>query len=58
MAGFLRVHEHHRHSCRFSGDDERAKDFPKALDLCFSELLLFGLFSIFGIRGRIDHQGI
>ena len=47
MAWFLCVREHHRHSCRFSSDDERAKVFPKALDFGFSDFLLFGLVCYF-----------
>src|ERR1700676_5527194 len=47
MTGFLCVRERHRHSCRFSGDDERAKVFPKALDFGFSDFLLFGLVCYF-----------
>jgi hypothetical protein len=35
VVGCLCVREHHRHSCRFSGDDERAKRFPKTLDFGF-----------------------
>src|SRR5665213_592831 len=50
VAGFLGVHEHHRHARRFSGDDERPKVFPEALDLGFSCFLLGGFILI----GRHD----
>src|SRR3954452_12495490 len=40
IAGFLCGREHHRHSGRFSGDDEWAKLFPKPLDFGFGDLLL------------------
>src|SRR6202011_2347297 len=32
IVGFLSVRKYHRHPCRFSGDDKRAKVFPKALN--------------------------
>src|ERR1700681_3340771 len=43
MSACLCVRKHHRHSCRFTGDDERPEVFPKALDLGFSDLLLVRL---------------
>src|ERR1700731_1477650 len=42
MVGFFCVREYHCHACRLRGDDERAKVFPKALDLGFGGLLLRG----------------
>jgi hypothetical protein len=43
IAGFLGVHKQHRHSCRFSSDDEWAEMAPKALDFRFGNFLGFGL---------------
>ena len=39
VVGFLGVREHHRYACRFGGDDERSKVFPKALDFGFGRFL-------------------
>jgi hypothetical protein len=43
IVGGLCVRNHHRHSYRFSGDDERTKVLPKALDFGFGNFLFFGL---------------
>jgi hypothetical protein len=47
MVGFFGVCEYHCHARRFSGDDERTKIFPKALDFGFGGRLFlgFGLFA-------------
>jgi hypothetical protein len=51
VVGFLGVRKHHRHACRFSGDDERAKVFPKALDVEFGGFLFSG-FILFAWHDR------
>ena len=41
VVGFRRVRKQHRHSSRFSGDDERPKILPKPLDFGFRAFLRF-----------------
>jgi hypothetical protein len=45
----LRVHEHHRHSRFFGGDNERTALFAKVLDLAFGGRLLVGF-----LLGHVD----
>ena len=54
IVGFLCVRKHHRHSCRLSGDDERAKVLPKALDFGFGDFLLFRFFDY--VRQPLDQS--
>jgi hypothetical protein len=40
---FLCVREHHRHSCRFRGNDKRTERLAEAFDFGFGDFLFIGL---------------